>query len=225
MLPGMFGATVKTSTSKPITFIGNAGENIGEDITITYNASSASGDYLLLMCCCDNANNVSTPSGWERLAVRSDSPEGKIYVFGKFKASDTSVFVSSLGTMDCSVLTFRGVDPVTPVQSNGPSIAVNPSSSVWSFPNSVATTRDNTYCVWGFAATWQESGSIASGWSAANVTNSQELIDIATTSGWDPCGAAWGGTVVTSGTIPGTVTANVAKNKVTSAFRIYLNPV
>jgi len=201
MVPGTFMSIVGKPAPN-ILYIGNAGENIGSGgtgVTVTYNASSAAGDFLLLFAQCDDGSSISTPSGWTKYASGSVSPYCKGYIFYKFKTTDTTVFVQQTSNQtNCSVLTFRNVDTTSPINVGAGKLG-NEGSTTRTFPD-ITTTVDGCFYLAAYFHDWPNaSNTAASSWTNANIASGTELLDISTTADWDGGVAVWGGYKNTAG--------------------------
>lgn len=194
MLPGTIGKTVK-SGGQAISYIGNAGKNVATGsagVTITYNASSAEGDFLVLVAQTDDAFPMSTPSGWTQESDIYVSGFVHTYLFYKTKSSDTTVFCTAptVDHITCTVLTFRNVDTYTPKNVKSEySVGDNTSQTL----TGVTTTVDACYVLWLVGHDAPTEGTVFSNWTNANITGSAELIDISTTDSWDGGVGVWGG--------------------------------
>lgn len=197
MIPGAYSATTKQATGT-ITFIGHAGKNasLGGQ-TITYHASSASGDLLLLIVQADDADTIGVPTGWTSLSSRSYAPFARVRIMYKFKTTDTDVYVSDVGDHQCSsVLTFRNVDAsLTAGTAAGGTLSNYFNGQI----TGVTTTDDGAFVLWIGIHDAPSNSSQASSWSNANITGGAELIDICTDISWDGGFAVWGGIKTTAG--------------------------
>lgn len=197
MIPGTYNSITKQAAGV-ITFIGNAGKNVDTGgQTITYHASSASGDLLLLIVQADDGDSIGTPSGWTSLTNRSYSPYCRGKVMYKFKGTDTSVYVSDVGDHQCSsVLTFRNVDSsLTAGTAAGGTLSATNSETI----PGVTTTADGAFVIWIGFHDAPSNSSQASGWTNANITGGAELADFSTDTSWDGGFAVWGGIKTTAG--------------------------
>jgi len=197
MIPGVYNSVSKQAAGV-ITYIGSAGKNVSKSgQTITYHASSVSGDLLLLIVQADDADSISTPSGWSTLMNRSYAPFTRGKVMYKFKTTDTDVFVSDPGDhQTATVLTFRNVDSSL---TAGSSVSVEITAANNETLPGCTTTADEAFVLWvAFHDADSDSGQ-ASGWTNANITGGAELVDHSTSTSWDGGYAVWGGIKTTAG--------------------------
>lgn len=207
MIPGSNSFFGKQASSG-ITYIGNAGENVSTGAqTITYNASSAAGDFLMLFVESDNADTAVTPAGWTILINRTAASECRATLYYKFKGTDTTVFLSDFGDhTEASVLTFRGVNPSA---INNHLSAEEATANACNIAG-VTTTVDNCFVMYAvYHSIESDTNGQLSGWTNAAISSSSELIDICTSVGWDGGFAVWGGYLLHAGA-SGTTTANIS---------------
>lgn len=194
------------SRKQPPLYIGASGPvNTSLSTTLTYNAASLAGDLLILVAQCDDADAISTPSGWTLLTTQTNG--AKLYVWWKIKAADTSVFVPDPGSnMWCEVYTFRRVSatfPIgsaatgTPAQSSAISVAGPTTTDIFNMIFTVVAHEINS------------SGQQVSGWACANLTAITEIADYDSGLGWDGGFAVMIGLMNGVGAV-GTITASMA---------------
>lgn len=196
MIPGAYNSITKKSADT-VTFIGNGGKNVSTGgQTITYHASSAADDLLILIVQCDDADNIPAPSGWTQIFYDAYSPFCRMEIFIKTKDTDTSVYVSDSGDHQiATVLTFRDVLGLYTFGAVDGELT----SSVNETLPGVTTPTDNNYVLWIAAHDAPSNSAQASGWTNANITGGAELADFSTDTGWDGGFAAWGGIKTTAG--------------------------
>lgn len=213
MIPGSQAFGNSRSSGNTISYIGNAGENTSQNAqTITYNASSLSGDFLILYVQSDNADHSQTITGWTKLLDGASSSTARGTVYYKFMTTDTTVYVPDFGDhTEASVLTFRGVDRTNPINASFGEIDGEAGSHLH-LPG-VTTTLDNCFILYGvFHDINSSSNSQASNWVNANISSGTEFLDISTSVGWDGGVAVWGGTLVNAGA-SGTTTMDIGQDK------------
>lgn len=202
MVPGTYTSII-ARTTPAIEFIGNAGKNVSTGSqSITYHASSASGDLLILIVQADDVDTIPTPSGWTRIFNSSDGRGGcRGFVAWKIKASDTKVFVSDVGDhQTASVLTFRNTATTSPIEiplvaTVYPYSGINGGSTI---PGAISTI-DNSFVCYVVIHDNDSNSACTSGWTNAQLSSTAELIDISTNTGWDGGFAVWGGFKASAG--------------------------
>lgn len=220
MIPG----TVNTQNlggriSAVPTYIGNAGEysSTGGSETITYHASTTTGDFLLLIVQTDDPYQQAVPSGWTSIFNHAYGSTCRGRVMWKFCEGETTVFLSAVSDhRDATVLTFRGVNPTNPVNIDdqgdwGNGTFTRTTGTEQSIPG-ITTTVDKCFFLLTMFHCYPTAGTAASGWSNANINAGAELADFSTSFGWDGGFASWGGGKLLAGATGDTLVTMLANN-------------